>query len=88
MRRWGRRHDPICSAYVGNAARDTGSCSNFLVLMCLRCQLPKVNFTPEGFTGELEDCEVNLDYVASLQLVIKPDLPHNEAIALAAWRPA
>ena len=57
--------------------------------MCLRCLLPKVDFSPEGSTSELEDCEVTLDYAASLQLVIKPDLPHNKAIAtLAAWRPA
>jgi hypothetical protein len=72
--------------YVGDAARDTGSWSIFLVLMCLRCQLPKVGFLPGRFH---EDCEVNLDYVASLELVIKPDLPHNKVIAtLTAWRAA
>ena len=54
------------------------------MLMCLRGQLPKVDFSPEGSTSELEECEVNLDYVASLQSVIKPDLPHNKAIATLA----
>jgi hypothetical protein len=47
------------------------------------------NFSPAGSTSELEDYEVNLDNVASLELVIKPDLTYNEAIAtLAAWRVA
>jgi hypothetical protein len=45
------------------------------------------NFSPAGSTSELEDYEVNLDNVASLELVIKPDLTRNSAIAtLAAWR--
>jgi hypothetical protein len=47
------------------------------------------NFSPAGSTSELEDYEVNLDNVASLELVIKPDLARNSAIAtLAAWRVA
>jgi hypothetical protein len=44
------------------------------------------NFSPAGSTSELEDYEVNLDGVSALELVIRPDLTHNEAIAtLAAW---
>ena len=36
---------------------------------------------------EVEDYEVNLDGVSVLELVIKPDLTHNDALAtLAAWR--
>jgi hypothetical protein len=47
------------------------------------------NFSPEGSTSELEDYEVNLDGVSALELVIRPDLTHNEAPAtLAAWRVA
>jgi len=45
------------------------------------------NFSPAGSTSELEDYEVNLDGVSALELVIRPDLSHNEALAtLAAWR--
>jgi hypothetical protein len=45
------------------------------------------NFSPNGSTSELEDYEVNLEAVSVLELVIKPDLTHNEAPAnLAAWR--
>jgi hypothetical protein len=45
------------------------------------------NFSPNGSTSELEDYEVNLDAVSVLELVIKPDLTHNEAPAtLVAWR--
>jgi hypothetical protein len=45
------------------------------------------NFSPAGSTSELEDYEVNLDGVSALELVIRPDLTHNEAMAtLAAWR--
>ncbi len=45
------------------------------------------NFSPAGSTSELEDYEVNLDGVAALELVIRPDLTHNDAPAtLAAWR--
>jgi hypothetical protein len=47
------------------------------------------NFSPAGSTSELEDYEVNLDGVSALELVIKPDLAHNDALAtLAAWRVA
>lgn len=45
------------------------------------------NFNPAGSTSELEYFEVNLDGVSALELVIKPDLTNNEALAsLAAWR--
>ena len=44
-------------------------------------------FSPAGSTSELEDYEVNLDGVSTIELVIKPDLTHNDAPAtLAAWR--
>jgi hypothetical protein len=47
------------------------------------------NFSPAGSTSEIEDYEVNLDGVCTVELVIKPDLTHNEALAtLAAWRVA
>jgi len=47
------------------------------------------NFSPAGSASELEDYEVNLDGVSALELVIKPDLTNNEALAtLAAWRVA
>ena len=47
------------------------------------------NFSPAGSTSEIEDYEVNLDGVSSLELEIKPDLTHNNALAtLAAWRVA
>ena len=45
------------------------------------------NFSPAGSNSEVEDYEVNLDGVSVLELVIKPDLTHNDALAtLAAWR--
>jgi hypothetical protein len=47
------------------------------------------NFNPAGSTSELEDYEVNLEGVSALELVIKPDVTNNEALAtLAAWRVA
>ena len=47
------------------------------------------SFSPAGSTSEIEDYEVNLDGVSTVELVIKPDLTHNEALAtLAAWRVA
>jgi hypothetical protein len=47
------------------------------------------NFSPAGSTSEIEDYEVNLEGVSALELVIKPDLTHNVALAtLAAWRVA
>jgi hypothetical protein len=47
------------------------------------------NFSPTGSRSELEDYEVNLDGVSALELVIKPDLTHNDGLAtLAAWRVA
>jgi hypothetical protein len=42
-----------------------------------------------GSTSEIENYEVNLEGVSALELVIKPDLTNNEALAtLAAWRVA
>ena len=47
------------------------------------------NFSPEGSTSEIEDYQVDLDGVSTLELVIRPDLTHNEAVAtLGAWRVA
>ncbi len=47
------------------------------------------NFSPAGSTSELEDYEVNLDGVSTVELIIRPDLTHNDALAtLAAWRVA
>lgn len=47
------------------------------------------NFSPAGSTSEVEDIEVDLEDVAVLELVIKPDLTHDHAPAtLAAWRVA
>lgn len=47
------------------------------------------NFNPAGSTSEIENYEVNLEGVSALELTIKPDLTHNEALAtLAAWRVA
>ena len=47
------------------------------------------NFNPAGSTSEVEDYEVDLEGVSALELVIKPDLTNNEALAtLAAWRVA
>ena len=47
------------------------------------------NFSRAGSTSELENYEVNLEGVSALELTIKPDLMHNEALAtLAAWRVA
>lgn len=45
------------------------------------------NFSPEGSTRELEDYEVSLDAVTSLELLIKPDIGEREAVAsLRQWR--
>jgi hypothetical protein len=45
------------------------------------------NFSPAGSTSELEDYEVHLDDVSTMELTIRPDLTHNDALAtLAAWR--
>jgi hypothetical protein len=47
------------------------------------------NFNPAGSTSEFEDYEVNLEGVSALELVVKPDLTNNQALAsLAAWRVA
>jgi hypothetical protein len=47
------------------------------------------NFSPGGSTSEIEDYQVDLDGVSTLELVIRPDLTHNQAVAtLAAWRVA
>jgi hypothetical protein len=43
------------------------------------------NFSPAGSTSETEDYEVDLDGVSTLELVIRPDLTHNQAIATLAW---
>src|SRR3984885_14587389 len=45
------------------------------------------NFSPAGSISELEDYKVDLDGVSALELIIKPDLTNNDALAtLAAWR--
>jgi hypothetical protein len=47
------------------------------------------NSSPTGSINELEDYEVNLDHVAALELVIRPNLRHQQALAtLAALRAA
>jgi hypothetical protein len=47
------------------------------------------NFSHEGSTSEIEDYRVNLDGVSALELVIRPDLTNDDALAtLAAWRVA
>jgi hypothetical protein len=47
------------------------------------------NFSPGGSTSEVEDYQVDLDGVSTLELVIRPDLTHNQAVAtLTAWRVA
>jgi hypothetical protein len=47
------------------------------------------NFSHGGSTSEIEDYEVNLEDVSTLELRIKPDLTDNEVLAtLAAWRAA
>ena len=47
------------------------------------------NFSPGGSTSEIEDYEVDLDGVSTLELIIRPDLTHNQALAtLAKWRVA
>ena len=44
-------------------------------------------FSPAGSTSEIEDYQVSLDYLAVLELAIKPDQSGHEAPAtLAAWR--
>ncbi len=45
------------------------------------------NFNPAGSTTEVEDYEVSLEGVSVLELVIRPDLTHNQSPAsLAGWR--
>jgi hypothetical protein len=45
------------------------------------------NFSPSGSTSQIEDCEVELDDVWMLQLVIDPDISRGPAVAtLASWR--
>ena len=47
------------------------------------------NFSPQGSTREGEDYQVNLDGVAALELVIKPNLDGIHGVAsLARWRVA
>ncbi len=44
-------------------------------------------FSPQGSTSEVEDYRVNLDQVRVIELVLKPDLHPNNAVAsLAIWR--
>jgi hypothetical protein len=44
-------------------------------------------FSPQGSTSEVEDYRVNLDQVMVIELVLKPDLHPNNAVAsLATWR--
>ena len=45
------------------------------------------NFSPTGSSSEVEDYEVRLDGVSTLELAIKPDLGRGNALAtLAEWR--
>jgi hypothetical protein len=45
------------------------------------------NFSPQGSTTEVEDYEVDLKTVSTLELTINPDLGRGKAIAtLAEWR--
>jgi hypothetical protein len=45
------------------------------------------NFSPSGSTFEVEDYDVLLDGASTLELVIRPDLTHGDAVAtLAEWR--
>jgi hypothetical protein len=47
------------------------------------------NFSPQGSTTEVEDYQVNLDAVSTLELALKPDLTAANAVAtLALWRMA
>ncbi len=47
------------------------------------------NFSPEGSTTEVEDYQVDLEGVSTLELTIRPDMSHNQALAtLARWRVA
>jgi hypothetical protein len=47
------------------------------------------NFSPTGSTRELEDYQVSLEAVSTLELAIKPDLSGKNAVAaLAMWRMA
>jgi len=47
------------------------------------------NFSPAGSTSQVEDYNVNLGDLSVLELVIRPDLTHDEAPAtLNAWRVA
>jgi hypothetical protein len=44
-------------------------------------------FSPPGTTNEVEDYRVNLDQVRIIELMLKPDLHPNNAVAsLAIWR--
>jgi hypothetical protein len=46
-------------------------------------------FSPRGATSEVEDYQVNLDSVSTLELAIRPDLtPANAVASLDAWRVA
>jgi hypothetical protein len=47
------------------------------------------NFSPQGATTEIEDYSITLDEVLVLELILKPDLTSNRALAaLASWRVA
>ena len=44
-------------------------------------------FSPQGSTSEVEDYRVDLDQVRVIELVLKPDLhPDNAVASLAVWR--
>jgi len=46
-------------------------------------------FSPPGTTSEVEDYRVDLDQVRIIELILKPDLHPNNAVAsLAIWRTA
>jgi len=45
------------------------------------------NFSPQASTSEVEDYQVDLDFVSVLELALKPDLmPSNAVATLTAWR--
>lgn len=45
------------------------------------------NFSPAGSTTEIEDYEVSLDSVSTLEVIIQPDLSRNDVYAtLSHWR--
>ena len=54
---------------------------------CKEIVRQQFNFSPAGATTELEEYSVNLDDVAVLELLIRPDIGRHDGIAtLASWR--